>query len=258
MLYDYHLHTEYSFDSCIKAEDLIRRAIELDYSEIAITEHVDLLPIELQAQGLPSLRDYVGNIHQLKAIYPKINVLCGIELGDFHRVRSFANDLIEGLNFDIILGSIHFLSDHTNVAIPLGHPLNISQVRDYYRQNLALVSDCNFDCLAHLGVYKRYYKAVPDESFALPIIKDIFSTMIARKIALEINYSTLRKGYPSFIPEISFIELYREMGGYLFSVGSDSHKLEHFHDNHASLPQNIPSFRQVLKGRINSNNNPQL
>ena len=51
MKFDYHIHTEDSYDSSIKAVDLIKRAIQLNYNEIAITEHLDLLPLEIKKYG---------------------------------------------------------------------------------------------------------------------------------------------------------------------------------------------------------------
>jgi histidinol-phosphatase (PHP family) len=236
MKYDYHLHTEDSYDSSLKAESLVRKAIELNYDEIAITEHLDLLPQELRIFGLPSLMRYQKRIKALQSSHPQIKILFGIEIGDYHQVQAFARELVMGLDFDITLGSVHFLSDHTNIALPLAKPLSAKQVNDYYQQNLSLVSSCQIDVLAHLGVYKRHYPSIPDESFAYPIIKDIFSVMIERNIALEINLSSLRNGYPSFLPEPHIIELYLHQGGTLFSIGSDAHYLEHFDLFRDSIP----------------------
>lgn len=226
--YDFHIHTEYSYDSRIKGNEMMDRALELGYDELAITEHVDLLPQELSVFGLPSLKKYQAYVNKLREQYPSITLHCGIELGDYHLVNDFATGLICGFDFFPILGSVHFLTDHTNVAIPFPSPLSTAQILDYYENNLRLVSECDIDVLAHLGVYKRYYNNVPDESFATSLIKDIFAVMIDKGIALELNFSGLFKPYASVIPEPHFIELYRGMGGRLFSLGSDTHRLENF------------------------------
>ena len=246
MKFDYHIHTEDSYDSSIKAVDLINRAIQLNYNEIAITEHLDLLPLEIKKYGAPSLDHYYKRIKELQSNTSEINVLCGIEIGDYHRVKEYALSLVEDLQLDIILGSVHFLSDNTNVAVPLKKPLTKEQVKDYYLQNLALVSRCNIDVLAHLGVYKRGYHYIPDESIFYPLIKDILATMIDRNIALEINYSSLRRGYPTFIPEIPILEMYLDLGGKLFSLGSDAHQIEHFDLYRELIPAKFcTSFRYL-------------
>ncbi len=249
MKYDYHIHTEDSFDSKIKAEELVQRALELGYDEIAITEHLDLLPEELRANGLMSLSKYHTRIRALQQKYPQLSILCGIEIGDYHRVREYASVLIKGLDFDIIIGSVHFLSDHTNVAIPMQKPLTDAQVKEYYEFNLDLVNSCDIDVLGHLGVYKRYYKQVPDERAVLPIIKSIFDVMIQRNIALELNFGPLRRGYKYYHPEPEHVELYRSMGGKLFSVGSDAHHLKDIDDYMQSIPLELRehSFRNLHK-----------
>ncbi len=238
MKVDYHLHTEYSWDSKLKAEDLIDKAISLDYSLIAITEHLDLLPYELARWGLPSFDKYVKHMAALKEKHTSspLRIICGIEVGDYHRVRDFAQEFLAELELELTLGAVHFLDDNTNVAIPLAKPLSRAQIRDYYAQNLELVTTCGIDALAHLGVYKRYYAEAPDESDSLPLIRDIFKTMIEKGIALEVNFSGLRKPYGQTIPEPRYIELYRGLGGELFTIGSDAHFLEHFDLHYELLP----------------------
>ena len=240
---DYHLHAEYSVDSRVKACDLIEKAIALNYSEIAFTEHLDLLPWEMAQCGIPALVAYRKHISTLQAEYPELSILCGIEVGDYHQVRELAEQVLSFVKLDLILGSVHFLSDRTNVAIPLPHPLSFAQRKDYFEQNLELVSTCKIDVLAHLGVYKRYYSQFVDETPFLPLITEIFKQMIAREIALEINYSPLRKTYPSYIPEPELVSLYKKLGGKRFTIGSDSHHISHFDDHYDQLPLCIQDGR---------------
>ena len=228
MRFDYHLHTEFSWDSFLKADELVQKAIALGYMEIAITEHIDLLPQELSEYGLPSILKYKRFVDDLATKYPGLSILCGLEIGDYHRVKSFAEGLIEGFDFFPILGSVHFLSDGTNVAIPLAQPLSPEQIRDYYIENLRLVSSCNIDVLAHLGVYKRYYPSPPNEDHVLPIIKEILDIIIQRNIALEINLSGFRKPLQMCVPNPDIINIYKEMGGDRICFGSDSHAISHF------------------------------
>lgn len=233
---DYHLHTEDSYDSRMKAVDLLALAIKEQYQLIAITEHLDLLPQELGVWGLPSLARYTKRINELKVANPQLELLLGIEIGDYHCHRDFAKRLVDQYEFDIILGSIHFLSDHTNVAIPIKREMDSDAVQQYYRYNLFLVETCDIDVLAHLGVYKRFYSQIPDKSFALPIIKDIFQVMIEREIALELNFSCIRKTYQRLIPEPEYIALYRQLGGSLFTIASDAHFLDHVGDGMHLIP----------------------
>lgn len=239
MKVDHHLHTEFSYDSRIKARELAQRAVELGYSLIAITEHLDLLPWELSRYGLPSFTRYIEHLRPLQEEFSPLGlrIVCGVEVGDFHRVKSFADELLAELDFELRMGSVHFLSDGTNVAIPFNRPFRKEDSEDYYKQNLALAENCDFHILGHLGVHKRYLTKEPPETHCLGLIRDIFRTLISRNIALEINFSSLRKPYARILPDQWQIDLYREMGGKLFSIGSDAHFLEHFDQNYEQLPE---------------------
>ncbi|HNQ43387.1 MAG TPA: histidinol-phosphatase HisJ family protein [Candidatus Cloacimonadota bacterium] len=227
---DYHIHTQYSYDSSIEAIALLNKAIAHGYSEIAITEHLDLLPQELRLFGLPSLVKYQEYILRLREDFPNLKLHMGIEIGDYHHVKDLADGLISGFDFYPILGSVHFLRDQTNVAIPLPAPLSENQIRDYYEQNLNLVSLCDIHVLSHLGVYKRYYRETPDERAVHPVMRQIFEVMIQKGIALELNFSGYRKPYGNLLPEPEVLQIYTDMGGRLFTLGSDAHHLDHFDD----------------------------
>lgn len=248
ILTDYHIHTQYSWDSHLKAYDLIQKAISLNYKAIAITEHLDLLPWELCENGLLSLKDYSQFVDELKLETPQLKIIKGIEVGDYHQVKDFASSLLAEVDMELCLGAVHFLGNQTNVAIPLPQALSKKQILDYYMQNLDLVSKCEIDVLAHLGVYKRYYKQPPNEEHALPIIKEIYQTMIQKNIALEINYSPFRKDYGACLPEPWLLELYKEQGGKLFTIGGDCHHLDHFDDFRHLLPNWVLNLKMLKEG----------
>lgn len=237
ILTDYHIHTQYSWDSKLNSLDLLNKAITHKYDAIAITEHVDLLPWEIGAHGLFSLDDYSKHVDALRKQFPQLTILKGVEVGDYHLIRDYAKELIDEFDFDLVLGALHFISDRYDIATWKMKPLNPEQILDYYRLNLDLASRCEMDVLAHLGIYKRYYTQPPDERAAMPIICDIFEAIIERGIALEINFSPYRKGYGFCIPEPWILDIYLQMGGRLFSIGGDCHHVDHFHDFRHLLPE---------------------
>jgi histidinol-phosphatase (PHP family) len=229
---DYHIHTDFSADSRLTLNELLPHALKLGYEGLVITEHLDLSPNELPVYGVPSLVKYRNTIQMYRKQYPDLKIYCGIEVGDYQDVKGFADSILKQMNFDLVLGSVHFIRDRINVAIPLKTPLSPDDILEYYQNNLRLVQTCDIDVLAHLGVYKRYYTVSPSESHCLEVIKEIFKTMIEKGIALEINFSAFRRTYQNFHPEPEYLELYRNMGGRLVTLGSDSHTLDHFDDKY--------------------------
>ena len=230
MKIDYHLHGEYSSDSRMNYDKLCQKAIDNGYTEIAFTEHIDFLASEIYHFGIPPYQDYFRRIRQIKDNYPQLKILCGVELGEYHRIKDIADAVMAFEQPELIIGSIHILSDGKNISIPFKEPMKDEQIRDYYEENLRLVKSCEIDILGHLGIFKRYYNEQPDETQFHPIIDEIFKTIISKNIALEINYSPLRKPYNQLLPEASYIKRYIELGGTLFTIGSDSHAINQFDD----------------------------
>ena len=58
-------------------------------------------------------------------------------------------------------------------------------------------------------------------------MEKLFKKIISRDIALEVNVSTLWKGFGFPMPHKDILSLYRECGGRLITVGTDSHSPEH-------------------------------
>ena len=51
----------------------------------------------------------------------------------------------------------------------------------------------------------------------------ILSEIIRRGIALEVNTSCLDSGYDALMPDVDILKRYKQLGGYLITVGSDAH-----------------------------------
>ncbi len=225
---DYHLHTDFSADSNLKLEDLVEAARQNSYDEIAITEHFDFLPSELSEYGLPSLRKYYDKVSCIRGNEDKLKIVFGVELGEYHLNHDLADLVLADYPPELKIASIHVLEGTRNVSVPLNFDLTAKDIRDYYEENLKLVEYGNFNILGHLGIYKRYLTNLPDERNSIDIIKEIFKNLIYKEIALEINYSGLFKPCRTVLPDAGILRLYKEMGGKLITIGSDSHHLRDF------------------------------
>ena len=229
MKIDYHIHSEFSADSSADMNSIIRKAIKRKYTEIAFTDHFDLLPTEIAIYGTPSYLRYSEAITEIQKIYPAISILKGVELGEYHRAYQLADRIMDICDPpDLKIASIHILPDGSNVSEPFDEEMSRDSIEAYYRENLDLVTFGNFDILGHLGIYKRYLTKEPDECSSLEMIREIFRKMIVQRIALEVNLSGLRNSLKQLIPSAEYLRIYRELGGELITIGSDSHRAEHF------------------------------
>ncbi|MBN2829653.1 MAG: histidinol-phosphatase HisJ family protein [Candidatus Cloacimonetes bacterium] len=237
---DLHIHSFYSTDSKINPDELIEKAIKGNYDAIGITDHFDIIASELSTHNVITFENYCNIMDKLKAKYPQIRLIQGAEVGEYHWFKAEMDKIFSFRVPEFIIASIHFLSDRFNISVQFEPMLTDEQQRDYYKLNLDMVEEAEFDVLGHLGIFKRY--TVHDSSCCVDLMKDIFRTIIAKGIALEINYSGYNKPVNRLIPYPEEIALYAEMGGKLISIGSDSHQLVHFDSQHKRALQEIENL----------------
>jgi len=60
-----------------------------------------------------------------------------------------------------------------------------------------------------------------------PLLTEILKTVIADGKGIEVNTSNHRYGLSDMTPSRDILKLYKELGGTIITIGSDSHKKEH-------------------------------
>ena len=95
--------------------------------------------------------------------------------------------------------------------------------------------------LGHLDLIRRYDNAgdYPFE-YTKPLIREILQIVIQDGKGIEVNTSSYRYGLNDLTPSEEILHLYRELGGTILTIGSDSHKPE-------QLGAHISDTRKRLK-----------
>lgn len=229
-LIDYHCHSEYSFDSKAKLEDNIISAIKKGIKELCITDHFDY--------GTEDYREinynkYQDEVKQLQDKYRnKIKFLFGIEVGvQVEHIESIKR-MLNSIPFDFKIASTH---DVDNIG-PHSREYwsgvdRISGYRKYYEAMYnSIVNYKDYDIFGHLDYVIRYgpykdigfkYKEIGD------ILDESMKILIHEGKGIEINTSSIRKGMEEFHPRDEIIKRYIELGGEIFTIGSDAHMAEH-------------------------------
>lgn len=243
MFADYHVHTEFSDDSVYLMEDVIRDAVGMGMDEICITDHVDYgvkddwdSGKEIRYRGGEPLANvdypaYMEKIRRLKEQYEgKIVIKTGMEFGmQMHTIPQY-EALFARWPFDFIILSVHQVEDQEfwTQDFQRGRTQKEYQER-YYREMLSLVKSYkNYSVLGHLDLIKRYDEA-GDYPFdrVRPLVEEILRAVIAEGKGIEVNTSAHRYGLSGTMPSEKILKLYRELGGEILTIGSDSHKPEH-------------------------------
>ena len=250
MLADYHVHTAFSNDSVYTMEDVVKDAISLGMEDICFTDHVDYGPyrdwddprgIEYRAgeEGEPEwvaltnveYKKYFSLIEELKEKYKEqISIKAGLEFGvQTHTIPEYEK-LFASYPFDFIILSIHQVGDEefwTNEYQSMRTQQEYNE--GYYKELLSVVQNYhNYSVLGHMDLIVRYDEQGP-YSFekVKPIITEILKTVIADGKGIEVNTSNHRYGIADMTPSRDILKLYRELGGTIITIGSDSHKKEH-------------------------------
>lgn len=242
MLIDFHTHTHNSPDADKKSvADLCRRAIELNLDALAVTDHCEVNrfysmeyyhakphPYNLYDFGISFEKSMEENIQAKEMFKDKLDFICGIELGQATHDFETAEKVVSDKRLDFIIGSMHELPAHDDFAFLDYSKENIPLLlKEYFEELLKLCRWGKFDILGHLTYTLRYiegeygYKA--DMSPYRDIIAECFTQLIDKGKGIEINTSGLRQKYGRTFPEIEYVKLFRDLGGKIISVGSDSH-----------------------------------
>lgn len=247
---DYHIHTEFSDDSDYAMEQVIKDAIKKGFDELCFTDHVDYgvkkdwdEPGEMiYRKGGPGEPDqmpvanvdypvYYKTFQKMKEIYKdKISLKFGLEFGmQSHTIEKYEK-LFARYPFDFIILSVHEVEDKEfwDQAFQEGRTQQGYNER-YYEEMLYLVQNYHdYSVLGHMDLITRYDKAgvYPFEKLK-PILTKILKTVIADGKGIEINTSSHRYGLKDLTPSRDILKLYKELGGKIITIGSDSHKPEH-------------------------------
>lgn len=237
---DSHLHSTHSCDAQSTIDEMCQTALERGLRIICFTEHVDWNPND---EGLNYYRyeNHTWDIHLAKEKYAgRLQVLQGVEVSEPHRYpREF--ELLMKQRFDFVLGSIHYVGETWVGGKEMLDNWPIEQIYElYYREVLSAVQFGGFDSLAHIDFPKRY---LPSKLEPVNLIEEILRQLVQKQIALELNSSSFRRGYPELHPSDSICELYRKNGGCLVTVGSDSHRREQIGSNFDLINEKISKYQ---------------
>lgn len=241
MLADYHVHSEFSDDSVYPMEEVIQDAIAMGLDEICFTDHVDYgvkddwgTVNEIKYRGKEPLMNvdypvYVSRIKEMQLKYSKIDIKMGLEFGvQMHTIPQFEK-LFTRYPFDYILLSIHQVENQEfwTQDFQKGRTQD-EYIKRYYEEMLNVVRNYkNYSVLAHMDLITRYDKNgdYPFEKIS-NIIEEILKVVIADRKGLEVNTSSHRYGLSDLTPSRDILKLYKQLGGEIITLGSDSHKKE--------------------------------
>lgn len=232
-MHDNHIHSKFSTDSHMEAEEACKKAVEIGLDGLVFTDHVDYDYPDFDESFLIDYDEYFLFFNQLKKKWKsKLDVLIGVEMGFQPHVVDNVNTILNRYDFDFVINSVHII-DHTDPytgAFFAGRTQQHAYERYLQEIFVSVNAYDNYDIVGHIGYAARYgnfedkplrYKDYSDT------IDMILKSVIQKGKGIELNTSGLRTDLGCPIPGYDVVRRYFELGGEIITVGSDSHFTEH-------------------------------
>lgn len=239
MFADYHVHSAYSDDSEYPLEQVIRDAVAMGMDEICLTDHVDYgIKVDWDEGGeIPYYGSrprmnvdyprYMAQLHELQQRYgDRIRIKIGLEFGmQTHTIPRY-RALFARYPLDFVILSIHQVDDQEFWTQDFQRGRTQQEYHErYYEELLAVMQEYkDYSVLGHLDSITRYDKqGVYPFRRVRSIVEQILRCAIEDGKGIEVNTSSHRYGLSDTTPSVEILKLYRELGGTILTIGSDSH-----------------------------------
>ena len=225
-MFDYHLHSNVSFDSTCDAKDIVAAAEKAGLSEICFTDHYDFNDQYIEKRDLFTIEQYKNAYDKLSS--EKVKIRRGVEFGLTTWNQNQLIDLLNSYDFDFVIGSVHYTGgyDPYYEEFWLYNGLDTA-FEKYLLQTLECVKvHEDFDVLGHINyvcksVYNPTHKPLAYSNYT-DICDEIMKQLAQKGKGMEINTSGVDR-VGDFLPSFDYIKRFRELGGEVITVGSDAH-----------------------------------
>lgn len=242
-MFDYHLHSSVSFDSSCDAKKIVLAAENKGLKEICFTDHYDFNDDSQKKHDIFDMNDYILTYDNIFS--QQIIIKHGVEFGLTHWNQKELETLLTRYNFDFVLGSVHFTGGYDPYYKDFWVNNGIEEgFEKYLLQTLKCVeAHSDFDVLGHINyVCKSEHNPTKGPlryNDYSEICDEIMKVLVHKGKGMEINTSG-KDRVGEFLPAYDFIKRFKELGGEIITVGSDSH------DN-VRVGQYIPEALDIVK-----------
>jgi len=237
-LFDNHNHSQFSFDGGrTSVEASARAAVSAGLKGICFSDHCDhyVPPMKADFEDLKpehfNVAEQQGEIDRAQEMLGEsIRILKGIEIGMYEDCHDEIRDVLGSNSFDQVLASVHYIEQTDPYYGGYYEGKDWKEAYGKYLETIyrEMTWLGDFDIMGHYDYIVRY-APYPQTCIRYRDFSDIFDSMFRYLTyegkALEINTKSY-EGHRGRVVELDHDVLlrYREMGGEIISLGSDSHE----------------------------------
>ena len=153
-----------------------------------------------------------------------------------NRYPQLMPQILEYPGLDFIIGSIHNLGGMSDIGLQNYTDEEMCQriLGMYLDEYIEIAEMDMYDVIGHIGYPLRYMANAgiwTDFSRYYDKLRTLFRIVIEHGKGIELNTSGLRQNLGETMPSPEIIKLYKECGGEVITIGTDSHFPEHVDAN---------------------------
>ena len=222
-MYDYHMHSRVSFDARDTGLAMALAAKERGLKEICFTDHIDYTP---DMDMVFDTAVYNAEYDDLQV--PGLLIRKGMEFGLTPDNAEQLKIDLGRRHFDFVLGSVHLVDGVDIYMEPYWADKDYdTAIRLHLQTTLEAVrAHEDYDVLGHLTYISKCganpRKALLRYADHKSIMDEILLELVKREKGMELNTSGIDRCGGS-LPTLDYFQRFRELGGRIVTVGSDSH-----------------------------------
>lgn len=233
---NYHLHNSYSADGRGTTEDVCEAALDLGFDEICFTNHAETLSpgegdwvLDL-VEARQRFEQQQHEIERLQPEYPELRILLGAELEYRPEWVETLDALVDSVDFDLIIGSVHVVDGKQVSGGSVGSYFRDRDIDETYGRYFEAVDELvewgEFDVVGHFDLVKRfgtkYYGPFELKPFEAQI-RGVLDKMVQKGLGLEVNTSGVVQAPAEPYPGLDLLKLAKEAHVATVTIGTDSH-----------------------------------
>ena len=254
-MFDYHMHSNVSFDGHDAPEAMVKAALDKGLKEICFTDHIDHeVNVEKEIMVFDQ-EAYDAAYEGIRADGLKIRF--GMEYGIKPDNAWQLREDLKRRDFDFVLGSVHMVNEMDVYLAPYWSQRDIpTAYREYLEEVYACVrAHGDFDVLGHLTFISKG-RANPTHELLRyedhrEIVDEILRELARKGKGMEINTSGMDR-CGGYLPTADFFRRFKELGGEIVTVGSDAHaadRVGQYADEACQIMKDIFGYVCTFEGR---------
>lgn len=240
---DCHVHSHCSWDGRFSPVELCRRAVEVGLAGLVFTEHLEL---DVNGRGYDRYQYDRSRreIEVARETFPQLYIGMGLEVSYRGDLEPAIRTFLAGKDFDMLIASVHEVegidcSDPDAASRLWGGTVEARRVlRTYFSEVRRAIDTGLFDVVGHLGVFLRLGRARWEKAIGKETIDEglgeCLCALAQTSLALEVNTSGVRL-IGDIHPGYEYLRLYRGLGGWRLTLGSDAHRPAHLAGEFAAV-----------------------